>query len=193
MKNNSIIIIGNGESILKNKFGKKINLFKDIIRINNFITKGYEPFIGSKTTIWFNGANQGLFTRNQFPKKIIVSLPSEVYKKKKNIDSHITKRINNNAFLKIPLKKIFEYENKVGHKRLSTGMYAIMWALDNYNDIYIHGFDFFLESKGHYFDNKVIKFIKNNSIIKKGQKHNAQLEKKYVQFLINEKRIKALL
>ena len=192
MKNNSIVIIGNGESILKNKFGKKINLFKDIIRINNFITKGYEPFIGSKTTIWFNGANQGLFTRNQFPKKIIVSIPSEIYKKKKYIDSHITKRIRNDNFLRIPLKKILEYENNVGHSRLSTGMYAIMWALDYYNDIYIYGFDFFLKSKGHYFDNSVIKFIKNKSIIKKGQKHNTQLEKKYVQQLIKEKKIKIL-
>ena len=43
---NSILIIGNGESILKNEIGKDINKFKHIIRIYNYKISSYEKFLG---------------------------------------------------------------------------------------------------------------------------------------------------
>jgi len=190
---NSILIIGNGESILKNEIGEDINKFKNIIRINNYKISSYEKFLGHKTTIWFNGANQGLKTRKNFPDKIIVSIPSEILIKKKNINSFITKRIKTNQFECLSLETIKKYESKVGYNRLTTGCYSIMWALDNFKYIYIHGFDFFISSKGHYFDNKIIKSLKNNNLIKKGEKHNNVLEKNYIINLIKNKKISKLI
>ena len=189
----SILIIANGESILKYKLGSQIDKFKNVVRINNYKTNYFEIYSGRKTTIWFNGANQGLLKRTSFPKEVIVSIPSEILSNKKNIKSHIIKRIKIDSFKIISLEKIIEYEKKVGHNRLTTGMYAIMWALDNYNDVYIHGYDFFINSKGHYFDNKFVKSLKNHNFIKKGFKHNNELEKSFILNLIKNKKIKKII
>ena len=187
--NNSILIIGNGESIINYEIGNQINKFKNIVRINNFKINGYEKFIGKKTTIWFNGANQGLKKRSEFPDKIIVSIPSEILSKKENISSVIYKRINNNKYSLISLEKISSYEKEVGYSRLTTGMYSILWAKDNFTNVYIHGFDFFMNSKGHYFDNKIISILKNKNILKKGSKHKLELEKQFCSELISKSKI----
>ena len=187
--NNSILIIANGESILKYKYGNIIDNFSNIVRINNFQTKKYEDYVGSKTTIWFNGANQGLVKRDSFPKEIIVSIPSVILSNKENIQAHISKRIKTKNFKHISLSEIKKYENEVGYSRLTTGMYAILWSLHNYKNVYIHGYDFFINSRAHYFDNKFIKSLKNKNFIKKATKHNNKIEKNYVQRLLNTNKI----
>ena len=60
MKNNSIIIIGNVPSVLNYNFGKLIDNQPLVARINNYQTNGYEKKIGTKTDVWFNGANSKL-------------------------------------------------------------------------------------------------------------------------------------
>ena len=55
---NGILIIGNGPSVQNFNLGNQIDKFENIARINNFKTIGFEELIGSKTTIWCNGANQ---------------------------------------------------------------------------------------------------------------------------------------
>tara|TARA_B100000029_G_scaffold195647_1_gene193749 strand:+ start:915 stop:1517 length:603 start_codon:yes stop_codon:yes gene_type:complete len=187
--NQSILIIANGESVLNHKLGNQIDKFKNVVRINNYKINNFEIYSGKKTTIWFNGANQGLIKRTKFPDKIIVSIPSEILMRKKNINSYVANRIKTKNFKIISIDRILEYEKNVGHNRLTTGMYAVMWALENYKNIYIHGYDFFINSKGHYFDNKIIKSLKNNNFIHKGKKHNNQLEKKFMLDLINSKKI----
>ena len=189
----SVLIIGNGESVLKYKLGSQIDKFKNIVRINNYRTNNFQLYSGTKTTIWFNGANQGLVKRKLFPEKVIVSIPSEILASKKNIKSHVIKRIKTINFIFVYLDKFMYYEKKGGHKRLTTGMYAIMWALENYNYVYIHGYDFFINSKGHYFDNKFIKSLKNNNLIKKGRKHNNNLEKSFILKLITNKKLKNII
>ena len=49
--NNKIIVIGNGPSVLNNKYGDIIDQFGEIVRFNNFVTEGYEEYIGRRTTI----------------------------------------------------------------------------------------------------------------------------------------------
>ena len=57
MNNKSIIIIGNGQSILNNELQDEIDAFDIVVRINNYKINGYEHYLGTKTDIWFNGAN----------------------------------------------------------------------------------------------------------------------------------------
>ncbi|MFW6009526.1 MAG: hypothetical protein ACOCP8_09710, partial [archaeon] len=42
IKNKSIIVIGNGSSVLEYRYGDIINNFNEIVRFNNFQIKGYE-------------------------------------------------------------------------------------------------------------------------------------------------------
>ena len=63
IKKNKIIIVANGESVLQNNYGDLIDRFQVVGRINNYQTDDYQNYIGSKTSIWFNGANHGLHKR----------------------------------------------------------------------------------------------------------------------------------
>ena len=72
---NILLIIANGPSALKEKLGDRIDQFNAIGRINNYTTNNFEKFIGSKTNIWFNGANQRLKIRQRIRRgKIIGSI-----------------------------------------------------------------------------------------------------------------------
>ena len=194
-KKDRILIIANGESILSNNYGQFIDNYPLVARINNYQTKGFENQIGSKTDIWFNGANSKLKLQSAKYSDIIVLMPSQVIlKKEADLNGHVSKRLklNKEEYTTVSLSNIQTFENQVGYNRLTTGLYSILWALKNYNEVIIHGFDFFQESKAHYYDNSLSKLLIKNNIIKKGQKHNNILEKQFVNNLINENKIKIL-
>lgn len=194
-KKDRILIIANGESILSNDYGQFIDNYPLVARINNYQTKGFENQIGSKTDIWFNGANSKLKLQSAKYSDIIVLMPSQVIlKKEADLNGHVSKRLklNKEEYTTVSLSNIQTFENQVGYNRLTTGLYSILWAIKNYNEVIIHGFDFFQESKAHYYDNSLSKLLIKNNIIKKGQKHNNILEKQFVNNLINENKIKTL-
>ncbi len=60
---NSILLVANGRSVLEHEFGAQIDGFETVGRIHNYETAGFERFVGSRTDIWFNGANQNLRPR----------------------------------------------------------------------------------------------------------------------------------
>ena len=189
-----ILIIGNGPSALNYKYGEEINKFKTVARINNYQLKGYEKYIGNKTDVWINGANQNLKKRMQKYSKIIVSIPSSIISAKKNkLSEHVSKRLRKSSkkFDIISFNDIQRYENYIGHKRLTTGTTSILWGLDNFENVFIHGFDFFINSKSHYYDSKFYSFI-NNYILHKGYKHDNNKERIFIQNLIKEGKIKRL-
>ncbi len=194
-KKDRILIIANGESILSNDYGQFIDNYPLVARINNYQTKGFENQIGSKTDIWINGANSKLKLQPTKYSNIIVLMPSQVIlKKQSDLNGHVSKRLklNKEKYDTAPLSDIQNFENQVGYNRLTTGLYSILWALKNYNEVIIHGFDFFQDSKAHYYDNSLSKLLIKNNIIKKGQKHNNILEKEFVIGLIDKNKLKTL-
>ena len=123
------------------------------------------------------------------PKKVIVAPPSEIIiKHQKNLKDYIARRVgqNYNNLTLLRLEEIKKYEAEVGSNRLTTGLYAIKWAMNNFEKVYIHGFDFFINSKAHYYDSKLMNFV-NNKILNKGHKHNNEHERNYVEKLITNK------
>ena len=81
------------------------------------------------------------------------------------------------------------YEIITGVKRPTTGTSCILWALENFEKVIIHGFDFFIDSKSHYNDNFITKRLIDNGIIKKAGKHNMLAEKIYIEKLIKDKKV----
>ena len=193
-KKNTILIIANGTSVLEHDFGQTIDQYPTIARINNYKISGYEKNIGSKTDIWFNGANSKLRARGKNPKKVVVLIPSSILlKKEKNLNQYIYKRlkINEDNFNVVNVNDIKNFENHVGADRLTTGLYSILWALKNFNEVIIHGFDFFINTKGHYYNSKITELI-NTYILNKGSKHSNELELEYVNKLLKNNVIKSL-
>ena len=190
--NDTILIIANGPSTLKYEYGNENNLFKNVARINNYKTNGFEKYIGSKTTIWFNGANKKLKPRPDFKDKIVVFVPYEILKAKEDdVIQRTPKRlkINPEQYTLISKQQMKHYEIISSIKRPTTGFNSILWALDNYKKVVIHGFDFFLDGKEHYYDSFLIKKISNFKIVGKAKKHDNIGEKEFVKSLINKNKI----
>ena len=186
---NNIIIIGNGPSVQNYNFGKQIDQYNYVARINNFKTDGYEKIIGSKTNIWCNGANQNLYRRREQFDRILVFIPPTILDfNKKSIHKRIKKRLNvsRDDYELISIDKMKNFEKKCDCYRLTTGTNSILWAVENFEKVIIHGFDFFQNGKEHYFDNKLKKWLFNQNWLKKGEKHNLIQEKRYIDKLIKK-------
>jgi len=191
-KRKEILIIGNGRSVLEYSFGKQINTISIVGRINNFTIRNYSEYIGQRTDIWFNGANQNLKRQKVIPNEVVVFIPPGILRRKKEIiHNRISRRlhINNEKYSLVPLETMENYEILIGVKRPTTGTSCILWAIENFEKVIIHGFDFFIDSKSHYNDNFITKWLINWGINKKGGKHNMMAEKIYVEKLIQDKKV----
>ena len=191
-KRNEILIIGNGRSVLDNSFGEKINQFPVVGRINNYSTIEFEEYVGHKTDIWFNGANQNLKKRKEMPKEVVVFIPVEILQRKKEkIHDGITKRlfIPKEKYSLVSIETMRQYEKQLGVIRPTTGTASILWALGNYKKVIIHGFDFFIDSKTHYNENFINKWLIELGLNKKAGKHNMDAEKKYIDTQIQENKV----
>lgn len=191
-KRKEILIIGNGRSVLNHSFGEQIDSISFVGRINNYSVENYAEFVGSKTDIWFNGANQNLKKQKYIPNEVIVFIPPEILQRKKeSIYSRISKRlhISNDMYNLIPLEVMKNYERIIGVERPTTGTSSILWGLENFEKVLIHGFDFFIDSKSHYNDNIIYKWLIEVGIIKKGGKHNMTAEKRFIEKLVQKKQV----
>ena len=191
-KRKEILIIGNGRSVLDHSFGEQINKFSIVGRINNYSIDNYAEYVGAKTDIWFNGANQNLKRQKVIHNEIVVFIPPEILRRKKEkIHDRVSRRlhIEKEKYSLIPLETMENYEILTGVKRLMTGTACILWAVENFEKVIIHGFDFFIDSKSHYNDNFITKWLINLGINKKGGKHNMMAEKIYIEKLIQDKKV----
>ena len=191
-KRDEILIIGNGRSVLEYSFGKQINTISIVGRINNFTIRNYSEYIGQRTDIWFNGANQNLKRQKVIPNEVVVFIPPKILRlKKEKIHDRISRRlhIDKEKYSLIPLETMENYEILTGVKRPTTGTASMLWALENFEKVIIHGFDFFIDSKSHYNDNFITKWLIDWGINKKGGKHNMMAEKVYIEKLIQDKKV----
>ena len=191
-KRKEILIIGNGRSVLDHSFGEQINAIPIVGRINNFSVENYSEYVGVKTDIWFNGANQNLKRQKVIPNEVVVFIPPEILRRKKEkIHGRISRRlhIDKEKYFLIPLETMENYEILTGVKRPTTGTSCILWAVENFEKVIIHGFDFFIDSKSHYNDNFITKWLIDWGINKKGGKHNMMAEKIYIEKLIQDKKV----
>lgn len=191
-----ILIIANGASAIQKELGQRIDAFLCIGRINNFATEGYQTQLGSRTDIWFNGANQGLRKRSDLQgQRVVVLVPySEQMRKGETIHSRVQSRLglDPEKYEFTSAEEMRQYELESGIERPTTGFNAVLWALRRFDEVIIHGFDFFIDSKSHYHDVFWKKWLIDKGIIKKGGKHNMQAEKDYIKKLLSEDRLKRL-
>jgi len=193
LKDSSILIVGNGPSATEHELGQKIDGFDQIIRINNFVTQGMEPRVGSRTDIWVNGANQGLKKRTDIPEKILVMIPPVVLNHKgAAIHLRIEKRLGTQDYTLLSLQMMSEMEKSCGLDRPTTGFFTIYFFYLLGLNLTLHGFDFFVGSTAHYFDSPLKRWFKEKGLIKKATKHDVNKEKEFVEALIQQGKIKVL-
>lgn len=191
----SILIIANGRSVLSQELESIVHKFPVIGRINNYQVSGFEKYIGKRTDIWFNGANQNLKKRVEKPEKIVVLIPQQILLGKGDaIHRRICKRlaVKKKDYELVPRETMIKYESMANIKRLTTGSSAILWGLDNFEKVIIHGFDFFIDSKKHYNENKVKNFLIKSGFYQYGKKHDMEGEKFFIERLLEKGKLHRL-
>ncbi|RMF59245.1 MAG: hypothetical protein D6746_08535 [Bacteroidetes bacterium] len=59
----SVVLVGNGPSATSRRLGDRIDTFDVVVRFNRFVLLGYEPQIGTRTTIWAINGNHKVHAR----------------------------------------------------------------------------------------------------------------------------------
>jgi hypothetical protein len=181
---NSCIIIGNGPSVLDKKNRNQIESFDLIVRINNFITKGYEEYIGDRTDILFTCElkEYNSIERISGFREVIVSLLND--------SSLIGPEILDSEKIKICLD--WDFASIVGRaigltndEYPSTGMIAIYYMIHvRKYKVTITGFDNFEGGRSaHYFEPDRQNYP---------SRHNGLKEKKYINKLIKNNKLQLI-
>ena len=206
-----VILIGNGCSAAEYKLGQKIDTeFDLVIRMNRFVTKGFEEFVGSKTDVWAATDNYYYHhIANKIPKQIegilnIDLIPSILiwtpnfkgdYLSQYNskYDKKIT-HLNLNSNIEQHIRSKIDF----GSCWPTLGLTIIYYCLLNGWDTSIYGFD--NKSKKykyiHYYDIGDPKWLTDNYYSNftdntgKRKDHDDNLEANHIKELIENKKIK---
>lgn len=201
----SVIIVGNGISILNKENGKKINQFTSVYRFYPNKTDNYEKFIGKKTT--------HLVVPKKIHRKISEGINDKEIKNAKKFLDQVHKEgvkllhtndcflfndddkkryheLNENPIAFIPEEYVKQFELDKQEPRFipRSGLKLIFLLLKTYKQVLIYGFDIFGLNKKNdikYGDGIQHYWGKQSS----KTAHDPQLESKIILFLINEGKV----
>ena len=172
-----VILVGVSKSLIDNKLGTIIDNYDVVCRMNNggrpdLLNGEYKNIIGSKKNIWLckHIGSLNAFKNNGYDK--IVRFPEADDFNKKCID--VLNKFN--GFNVQP----------------TCGILSIIYLINLYDKIDICGMDAF--KGGHWYGNKFIKQQdESDEIATKGfGRHNILKEKEYINYLVNQNKIKII-
>lgn len=186
----NIIVLGNGPSVLQNKYGHIIDEFDEVVRINHY-KPDMKEHVGEKVTIYCTSAY-----KPQYYKKICdvakeILIWCEIRTGGTCYNNHPCAKIitrdsgvKPDKFIsKIPIEKKlreFGFNDFPSAPWVSTGIGILMYLIQTgkYKKICIYGFDGLENGKQiHYFSGH----------IKKNQKeHSTELERKFIKHYIDK-------
>lgn len=204
-----VLVMGNGPSAAEGEqYGEEIDKFDEVVRFNNFQAKigGLEKWVGTKTTVHFSDALLSpTFSEYHVPSAtIVLSLFVDRYFVS---GSYIILRAGADLrwnltmqFMKDPGTTWIKKENidrlrkalgLTGAKHPTSGMLAIDYFVNKPGvqlPVIIHGFDFFMGPKIHYFHDHEPLYERINNNIGVNM-HSPHREKIYVEKLIEEGKV----
>jgi hypothetical protein len=175
-KDDSVILVGNGTSVLDSYHGQHIDLFDVVVRFNQFKIIGYEDHVGTKTNIWWATGADKEHRENKFDK---VYFFSWCFDKEKDKAWQKFIKFQPNAIpigLEPNLKELRELFPE--YKSPSSGMMVIHMLLKEYNKVHLVGFDWWDREEHHYSDNAP-----------RGTIHDPQIEHSYIKSLEKEGKV----
>jgi len=168
-----ILLVGNGPSALAKELGNEIDTFDGkVVRFSDFRTNGYEKHVGTRTDIWITTASYGPHLKSKFDDVHVMTWTTN-----KECKSHeAIKKFFPDA-QKFSAEVIDKTRKIMGFSSPSTG--AITVQFYDGCEIWIYGFDFFMQKTHHYSD-----------INRLGPNHNPEKEWYYFNRLIQQGKIK---
>lgn len=202
-----ILLMGNGSSVIDKEFGERIdNDFDLVYRINRFKTEGYENYVGTKVDAWFLADNGVQWLENETEEvegskrwkdfKFVYFI-SPKFKHDIKLQTDECQRLLKfcDEYDEIQLLPA-ELENQINSVIDFTpvwptsGLITIQFLINNYEQIYIHGFDGHDRKYKyiHYYDTEETRTSKH--AWRDGRKdHNLQKEIDYMNYLIEQKKV----
>lgn len=150
-----------------------------VARFNNFVTAGYESWIGRRTDVWVVCDGNIVKRDESLFSEILLIVPLVRYDHPEEWDWRPER-----AFNLIPRSIVDQISKETGaHGKVwpSTGILAIAYFLTRFPVVYIHGFDFFKGTNHHYFQSK-----------ERNWNHDPEAEERYVQKLLDTGKVKLL-
>lgn len=159
-----VAVVGNSGNLLHKKGGEFIDNHDVIIRFNESPIMGYRKYVGTRTDIRFiayseRSANliyqySSCYVYSYSYKlweAAISSLPFST-KLDENFINKCDKRVGRPCW-KWKLLKMLGFDQVYEYKPISSiGFKGIMWALENYDEVNLFGFDFAESSVFHYWE-----------------------------------------
>lgn len=154
----SVVLVGNGPSLLRHPQGDVIDSYDEVVRFNRFRLRGFEDYTGTRTTLWSTFGHGYLPGDDDVrPERMIFVYgergepaykPDELYR--------IPRAFYNTqqARVRAASKRQPEHVAKTG---MSSGFVVAMWFLDivGVNAISLAGFDHFRKehsNQHHYYN-----------------------------------------
>ena len=174
MEQNSIILVGNGPSLLDKPNGLLIDSFHRVLRFNLYNTKNNIEYTGVKTDIWFTVSNVRITPRN------VQEVYFHVWDKNKLTHPYYIELQHNFKHTHVVTDELLTEMRryfKTQYGMFSTGMIAIYVMLKKWPYITLTGFDWWdpKYTLHHYFDSKEAQFKEI-----KGKGHEPTLEKQFI-------------
>ena len=176
----SIIVIGNGPSVLNNKYGSYIDKFDEVVRINHYKPE-FKEYVGEKLTTYVTSTYLTKFYEKvpKISNQIYIldgldikKSPYDSYKHTSYIDKTlIYPYLVENGFTSLPNKPW-----------ASSGIEILTYLIyvKKYKQICIYGFDNLVcNEKQHYFEELITS--------EKYQPHSTEKERKFIDNHINNK------
>lgn len=186
-KGASVVVVGNGPSLLSAEFGERIDAFDEVVRFNRYTTTGFERHTGTKTTLW------STFGRKTLPQDHHSPRPDRIIyvQGESGGPSYQAK-----SLYRIPMAYFLRKQAEIhrGSKcektesiMPSSGFLVISWLLDSGVDhLTIVGFDHFKKDRSgqhHYW---------NQRSFKRPNEHDGDYEAEAIQQLVAAGRITRL-
>jgi hypothetical protein len=204
-----VLLMGNGSSVMDNELGEKIdNDFDLVYRINRFRTRGFEKNVGSKVNGWFVCDNGIQWLENETDEVEGSSRWKDI-----NQIYFVSPKFKHNQGLQAPeCQRALKLCNEAPQPQVrylsedleneinsitdfspawpTTGLVSIQYLINNFPQIYIHGFDGHSKKYKyiHYYDNEQ---TRTSEHAWRGGRtdHNLQKEIDYMNYLKEQKKV----
>jgi len=175
----TILVVGNGTSLLDYTNGKEIDAFDVVVRFNNYKLKGFEENVGTKTDIWVTTTCNRVYMESKEYKEVYFH--SWVWNKPndKNYRRILEKMPSLTVFDRSEVVELRELIPQYPSMAFSTGLIAINHLLKKYKQVHLAGFDWWDRKEHHYGDTEG-----------RGTLHHPKLEYGHIMELERKRKVK---
>lgn len=154
----SMILVGNGPSVLRSELGSKVDAFKHVVRFNTYKTRGFEKQIGKKTTIWSTFGHGALPQDHSRPKNVLFTRGAS------GSPAYVPRNIWRipASWMAEKTKEVCQISKMEDQSKLmaSSGFIVATWLIEQGASISLAGFDHFSKAQSgqhHYWLKRTFK------------------------------------